>query len=1137
MKCHLVVGDGPWPVHTVLHRALSEAAPRTLLVLDLQGRGATLLDAAMRRGLQGRVSAWFDLADRRAPRAPWRYRPTDAHDRALRHLLLGWVACLEGEASAPAIDAIVSATRALATLVQGPSPTLPSWSLVDIVRAMRSPPPLLLARLEGASVVDASSLRPILDALSVALRYPAVFAAVTSPESLPPDGAEGVVWVELARAHLEPVEWQLLARLAGAAAITACAASTRAVDVLVLDPARGVGTRVDPRDFTGASAVSAAWTPLGDGAEAVLRPWSEVGAAVWIGPNRLPLPVWGRCLPPAAFRALGSLEADEMIATRMQPDAAWARRRVRRDDATDLVPRGVHRRHEGAAVHLADAAIEALRIHTPTRGLLSRIASLPLLRRAWHRLNSVNPNLSGTDFVTARTFGAELEPSLRTLRAELLDGTYRPLPLRRVNIPKEDGSVRAIGIVTVRDRIVQTACLEVIDPLLDATFSDHSYAYRVRRGAPLAVLAAMDAVREGARWLVRCDVAKCFDSLDHAILFARLREVFDDDELLHLLGLWARADILVGEDLIPTEVGVAQGTVLAPLLCNLYLTPLDRALEAAEVTFIRYADDILLCAPDEAAAREALALTERTLAGPLRLRLNPKKTQVVPTAEGLDHLGFRLSAEGLDVQAAKMDKLLEEVRRRLGEVVRVSTEGDAAVRESFAGILAVLRGFAAYYESVGEAPRVQASLARLGRAVHALSLDVLPPGLFDHPAWKRRSALWRGEVPEPKLAAPPPAGLYAEPRTKAVTPPSRREEDRPAATVAPRAEDDEAQAPGVLLDDGNLQVLRHGVYLTLRGDALVLRARGVDLDKVALHQLRTVSVSGHGTTLSAALARWVSRAGVPLLLGTPTDTEYTLIASPSPGVPRVRAAQAIGRERPELVRAGLAMLHGKIAGQASILRYYAKYRRRCADPLHKVLDEAAMRIREAAERVLRVPTEGWDTQRKVAMGHEGFGAALYWEAVAQMVPPELDFSARCTRGASDPLNQSLNYAYGRLYVEVWKAVQQAGLDPYLGIIHGSERGDPSLVFDLVEELRPNFADRLIFSLLGRGFRPKLGARGTLSTTCRRLISRAFHRSASRGARWCGSPKSLSKIAQGQARTLRAIVLGEASVYRAFHLRW
>lgn len=231
------------------------------------------------------------------------------------------------------------------------------------------------------------------------------------------------------------------------------------------------------------------------------------------------------------------------------------------------------------------------------------------------------------------------------------------------------------------------------------------------------------------------------------------------------------------------------------------------------------------------------------------------------------------------------------------------------------------------------------------------------------------------------------------------------------------------------------------------------------------------------------------------------------------------------------------MLHGKVSGQASVLRYYAKYRRRRGDALHAFLDESAARIREASRRILDVPTADWDAQRKVAMGHEGVGAAIYWEAVARMVPPELGFSARVTRGATDPLNQSLNYAYGCLYAEVWRAVQQAGLDPYLGIVHGSERGDASLVFDLVEELRPNFADRLIFSLLGRGFRPKIGARGVLSTASRRMISRAFHRCASRGARWRGSRKSLTKIAVGQARTLRAVVLGEALTYRAFHLRW
>ncbi len=1135
MKARLVVGEGAWPTVTVLRHALTPARAGARIVLDLHGRGASMLRDEARAFVRERLDGWYDLADRRAPASPWRYRPTDAGDRALRHVVSGWAVTLGVDALALEVDALVGAARALTAAARGPSDSLPAITLLDIVRALRSPRhPSLLATLAPVTAVDPIRLRPLLDALATALRYPAVFSAVCSPELSRSGRTDDVTWFETPRAHLEPVEWQLLTRLAVAAAIERCA-SVAPVEVVVIDPARGAGTCIEPTWFREAAIVTAAWTPAGESADVVLRPWVGAAAHAWIAPNALRSNVWERCLPPGAFEALRSLRAGEMIATTLTRGAEWLRRPVVRDDAPNEALRPTRRRADAAPSHVADAAAEALRERTPSQGLLGRIASLPALRRAWHRLRTGNLDLFGTDMVTARAFATNLGASLVTLRAEILDGTYRPLPLRRVTIPKPDGGVRPLGIVTVRDRIAQTACLDVIDPIMDATFSEHSYAYRHRRGAPLAVLAAMDALHNGARWLVRCDVSQCFDSLDHEVLFRQVREVVRDDDLVHLLGLWARADILVGEDLVASEIGVPQGTVLAPLLCNLYLTPLDRALEDAAVSFIRYADDLLLCAADEAAAREALALVERTLSGPLRLRLNPRKTLVARADDGIDHLGFRLSTSGLDIQPEKIDRLLGEVRRRLGEVTRAHGDGEAAVREAFASVLAVLRGFAAYYQSVGAAPKVEASLARAGRAVEALSIDALPPALHDHPLWRRRDALWRGELPEREREAPPPAGLYLDRRAKTVVDPFGRDPAPPAPPAAP--EPTEPLARGILMDEGNLHVLRHGVYLTLRGEHLVLRARGDAFERVPLGTLRSITVSGLGTGVSTALARWLSRAGVPMLLGAPTDTEYTLITSPALGTPRVRAAQAIHRDQPHVARCGLAMLHGKIAGQASVLRYYAKYRRRRADSLHSALDDAAARIRDAADRVAALSTEGWDAQRKVAMGHEGIAAAIYWDSVAKLVPPELGFSARCTRGATDPMNQCLNYAYGCLYAEVWRAVQQAGLDPCVGVVHGSERGDASLVFDLVEELRPNFGDRLILSLLGRGFRPCVGARGVLSTASRRTIARAFRRVATRGARRRGATQSLSKIALAQARAFRAVVLGEATSYRAFHMRW
>lgn len=152
------------------------------------------------------------------------------------------------------------------------------------------------------------------------------------------------------------------------------------------------------------------------------------------------------------------------------------------------------------------------------------------------------------------------------------------------------------------------------------------------------------------------------------------------------------------------------------------------------------------------------------------------------------------------------------------------------------------------------------------------------------------------------------------------------------------------------------------------------------------------------------------------------------------------------------------------------------------------------------------------------------------------MPRELGFPGRRTRDAIDPFNQTVNYVYGLLYGEVWRSVLCAGLDPYAGILHGSERDQGSLVFDVIEEFRAPFADRLALGMLGRGFRPHFGKEGELRLGTRRLLIRAFHRMWAKPIRWRGNPISPAQILTEQCKTLARTYLGEAT-YRPFQFRW
>jgi RNA-directed DNA polymerase len=195
------------------------------------------------------------------------------------------------------------------------------------------------------------------------------------------------------------------------------------------------------------------------------------------------------------------------------------------------------------------------------------------------------------DGVTIASFGANVESELAALASELTSGRYRARPLRRIQIPKPDGGVRNLGIACIRDRVVQSACLTLLEPIFEPTFSRYSYGFRHGRNAHQAVAVTRSMIATGRQWAVISDVRKCFDNIDHEILLGLLAKRIADEEFLALIRGWLTADVLEFRDLLPTEIGVPQGESISPLLANIYLDPLDKYFEQLGVAFARYADD------------------------------------------------------------------------------------------------------------------------------------------------------------------------------------------------------------------------------------------------------------------------------------------------------------------------------------------------------------------------------------------------------------------------------------------------------------------------------------------------------------------------------------------------------------------
>ncbi|MDA8240440.1 MAG: group II intron reverse transcriptase/maturase [Nitrospiraceae bacterium] len=1151
-------GSGPNAADAALRTVLkSKENSGPAIIIDYTGRGALVLNETNKMGLLKCPVYWYDLADRLRPISLLHLKRSP-HFRQIASRVLG---IMRKVSNITILDTTIAwAVEAAYNLTSNGA-----VGLGALFRTLASPE---TRRWFLTTQKDPHDLAQLLKMLSWTLRFPSVYAmseSINRPDLAEKCRAEGVVWIECRTEYFERCEHQLICGIVEAVVedsvksilCDAGKSGPSSLTVLHLFPLTSitpgmpewVKETAGPVKHIAVHSLHSA-NPL----PCAHKAWAAGSASIWVVGKVQPLKkaAHSAWLHDGEIDRINGLDngnvwvksndsGKALVANiRLSEEPPRLAYRLRQNSARI---RKIAQTRQMASNGLPDSSAGG---EAPT--LYNKLCEIETLRLGWLRVKEGRKDSCGADRVTIAAFREKLDEELTRLSHELGSREYRCRPLRRVQLSKPDGGKRDLGISCVRDRVVQAACLLLMEPVFEPTFSHYSFAFRPRRSARQALSVVRSMISAGRRWAVIADIRKCFDTIDHDVLLRLLSARIGDQRLLKLIRHWLTVDVVHFAELLPVSIGLPQGESLSPLLANIYLDPLDKHFENLGLSFVRYADDIVILTGEKDEAETALRSMEHFLLEPLHLQLKPAKTLFTEITAGMDYLGFHITLEDIEVKSQKMDeaqKMLSTQIKELGHSVSTLNQRAGALMR----INAIIRGWRNYFV-IPDEQSIAAQAYSLDKRVDQMAEYYLPQNIRGDPAWICRERFYPSSIEDIesekesieraiKTGSGYPQEKTADNIDRWVI------EDKPDDKGANKTDDEREDATpsvedpdldGAVIKDGDrLYVLSHGSYLSTDDHDIIIKKQKTVIYSRPLNEIGLVYLQGFGINISVNLHIRLAELDIPAVFAPPVGEPIAVLNSATSSKAYLRRLQVVRREDQDVICAGLNMLSAKIGNQAAVLRYFSKYKKISNPGMGATLTKTAVEIRHLAENIRKLDPAA-EGVRTIAMGIEGHAAALYWRAVISMIPEEFSFSGRVKRGAKDPVNQCVNYVYGILYGEVWRAVMKAGLDPYFGIIHGSMRDQGSLVFDMIEEFRAPFADRLVIGMVGRGFRPSIGAHGYLKTKTRRQLASSFVKSWGKKISWRSKVLDAKSLVPKQADNLAKLMKGEGD-YHPYRMRW
>lgn len=728
----------------------------------------------------------------------------------------------------------------------------------------------------------------------------------------------------------------------------------------------------------------------------------------------------------------------------------------------------------------------------------------------------------GVDGITITHFDENVGEYLKQLKQDLLAGQWNPEPYLRISIPKKENERRKLGLLSIKDKVVQQAIKQLIEPRFEKIFVSNSYAYRPEKGHTKAIRFTQACCRNKKYpFILRLDIDNFFDTIDHDILFRRIRPVVPDEELLRLIQLCVKMGV-VSKKMKWEEVkeGVPQGAVLSPLLANYYLHSFDQFVLSHTKMYVRYADDFILCCESPAQAETLLKACSEFLTQRLKLRLNaPEITEI---KNGFEFLGITLDNRKLSLSDKKKNDLHQRIRELSWEernFTPKSLQALAGIHTYYGNLLP--QNYLAEFDNV--------LLAHLQELIqtswnHIPNKSVLQEALKNIRFFAPENILCKSQLKADLIAT------YLSMRTRKTRMENQEKNRKIIIQRKKEYRKKENEASELIINT-------YGTYIGVSNKGITVKVYGKQQPMPPTQNLQHITVLSNGVSLSSNAVDYCMQNQIGIDFFTSTGHHIGSLLSGHYMQSLLWEKQAM---LPLAQKSKLAatLIYGKLKNQQNLIKYFHKYHKTTSETLCAKYKEIIPQLNALSKTCKQISASATvtDDYRTKLLSLEAQGAEAYWDYIRELISDDdVHFLRRERHGATDLVNCLLNYGYALLYARVWQALLYRKLNPAESVLHVRQPGKPTFVYDVVELFRTQTVDRIVITLVQKK-EPLTVRKGLLDEATKKLLIGNILERINRYEKYRSKECRLSDIISLQAKEIAEFVEWGTS-YKPYIAKW